>query len=145
MIYELLNHEKTVMLLVNQHYNMTHPKLLSLPRGVPLHNTHANRLLHDSMLKLLRTFPAGTKSAMNTDEKPLNKKSQLLFTASSNWGYRPKISECIAKKFVNEPAVKFRGYGAGLKGRFTPAQYYEQLGTSLFSVALPGLGYDTHR
>jgi hypothetical protein len=33
-LMEILNHKKLLMLLTNQHHNFTHPKLLSMPRGL---------------------------------------------------------------------------------------------------------------
>jgi hypothetical protein len=33
LLHEFLDHPKTLMLIINQHHNMTHPKILTLPRG----------------------------------------------------------------------------------------------------------------
>lgn len=33
LLYEFLDHPKTLMLITNQHHNMSHPKLLTIPRG----------------------------------------------------------------------------------------------------------------
>jgi hypothetical protein len=76
-----------------------------------------------------------------------SQKQQLIFTSSSNWGYRPKIIECISKKFETNPSesLQWKGYSEGLKGRLKSKDYYSALGKSKFSLALPGLGYDTFR
>jgi hypothetical protein len=46
-VREFLNHPMTLMFVVNQHTNYTHPKLLSLPRGVPLTFTHTDKYIFD--------------------------------------------------------------------------------------------------
>jgi hypothetical protein len=126
---EFLADNRTIMFLVNQHFNISHPKIVALPRGIPLHVDGTDRNMFNAQQWLAKQ----------------GRKTELLFTASSNWGPRPTISACIAKQFVNESAVRFTAYGESRKGRLTQEQYYQQLGTSMFSVALPGLGYDTHR
>ena len=30
---EILNHDKLLVMMTNQHHNLTHPKLLTMPRG----------------------------------------------------------------------------------------------------------------
>jgi hypothetical protein len=129
MIQQLLDHPKTLLMLTNQHHNLTHPKLLTLPRGLPIHGDHSRRVIFDKM-RYLASFPS---------------KENLAYTASSNWGYRPKILECLGKKF--DPAeAKFNLHkDRSLAGRVTPTEYYDRLGKSRFSIALPGLGYDTFR
>jgi hypothetical protein len=128
-LFEMLNHSKTILFLTNQHHNITHPRLITMPRGIPIQNAGVDKLLWDSMHNIVKT----------------NGKDNLLFTSSSNWGYRPKIIDCIHNKFLNEPSVKWNKYNEKLSGRLTPEQYYIALGKSLFSLALPGLGYDTFR
>jgi hypothetical protein len=130
LIYQFLDHPKTLMMLTNQHHNVTHPKLITLPRGVPLQFPQTSKLLWDSMYFLSET----------------TKKTGLLFSSSSTWGYRPKLVECISSKFPNrETDIVSAKYEKDLKGRMPPNVYYERLGTSKFSLALPGLGYDTFR
>ena len=131
-IYDLLNHPKTIMFLTNQHSNITHPKLITLPRGIPISFTNTERirrLLFDQMYNLSESH-----------------KNNLLFTSSSNWGYRPNIMKCIQSNFDQEQhPLYLNHYGHQLKGRLTPSQYYQVLGKSYFTLALPGLGYDTFR
>lgn len=35
-LYDFLDHEKTLMLVIGQHSNISHPKILTYPRGIPL-------------------------------------------------------------------------------------------------------------
>lgn len=128
-IYEILDHPKTLMLLTNQHHNITHPKLITLPRGLPIHGDHSRRVVWDMMHEL----------------SSYASKKRLVFTASSNWGYRPKLLECLAHKFDPKEATFNLHQDRNLKGRLTPQDYYDKLGTSKFCIALPGLGYDTYR
>jgi hypothetical protein len=108
---------------------MTHPKLISLPLGVPINAEHSRRIIFDAV-----QFLANHGS-----------KEKLIFTASSNWGYRPKVLECLSKKFNASEAQFSTHKGSRMAGRVTPVEYYKRLGRSRFSVALPGLGYDTYR
>lgn len=69
-VWEFLNHDKTLMLIINQHSNISHPKLLTIPRGLPLTWEHTNKVVWDSQRHIATTF----------------KKKKLLFAASSSWG-----------------------------------------------------------
>ncbi len=124
---EFLDHPMTLMLMVNQHTNFSHPKVIVLPRGLPLQTMHNKKIVWDTM----RVVEA-------------EKKSQMVFTSSSSWGYRPNISSCIARKFTGGE-VKGRSYDGSWSGRLLPEEYYKKLALSRFSLALPGLGYDTYR
>jgi hypothetical protein len=47
-----LDDPRLLMLVVNQHYNISHPKILCLPRGLPDaggFTNHASRMMHDTM------------------------------------------------------------------------------------------------
>lgn len=68
-IMRFLNSDKVVMLVVNQHHNISHPKLLVLPRGIP---PGTNKILWDALHHLVKKE---TKSA-------------LLVSYSSSWGPR---------------------------------------------------------
>lgn len=129
-IYKLLNDDKLLLFLVNQHHNFTHPKLLSVPRGLPIYDENAKRMIWDYM----RSTP---------------QKTSFFFTASSNWRYRPQIKKCIAQKFENKVTenekFQFVSYGPSGKGRLNSDEYYQQLIAARLCIALPGLGYDTFR
>jgi hypothetical protein len=127
-LMDFLNHPMTLMFMVGQHSNITHPKLITLPRGLPLPIQNVNRIVWDTMRILL-------------EEQP---KSQLVFTASSKWGPRPQIIDCVSKKFSKED---FTGntHGDNQKGRMDQGEYYRRLGTSRLGLALSGMGTDTFR
>lgn len=74
-ISEFLDHPKLVILVVNQHNNITHlhPKAISMPRGM--------------LFQSAKEIWAQGHSALRTDRKI----STLMLTASSNWGPRPYI------------------------------------------------------
>lgn len=125
----MLQHPMTLLFLTNQHHNLTHPKLLSLPRGLPIHGDHNRRVIFDLMREL-----ASSPS-----------KHSLMFTASSNWGYRPTILQCLSQKF-DPSEVSFRLHkNKNLQGRTSFMETYRRIAHARFSIALPGLGYDTFR
>ena len=133
-LHEFLAHDKTLMFIINQHSNLSHPKLLTLPRGLPMQWEHTARVVWDTQRDILKNV----------------KKQKLLFAASSSWGKRPQILRCISNKM----AIKdFWGHSdASLehkedvkKAKTNRRLYYEKLGSAIFGVALPGLGYDCFR
>lgn len=126
-VLEFLNHDKTLMLVTNQHNNVSHPKLLTLPRGIPVTWGMTRVIVWDSMFKVLKE----------------NKKGPLLFAAASSWGPRPQILRCISQKF--DPK-EFDGHVLNPVGnRLDRYQYYAKLGSAMFGLGLPGLGYDCFR
>ena len=122
------------MFIINQHHNLSHPKLLVVPRGLPIKDSKTlYKILHKRKSKNI-------------------KKKYLLLTASSNWGKRPEIVQCVSK---NIPFSEFFGHSDTLK---TPDYlsekevmvkhrqfYYENLISARFGLSLPGLGYDCFR
>ena len=128
-LFKILDHPKTLMFLINQHSNISHPKLLTLPRGMPS-TDHSNRLLLWDTMR----------------QKVNSKKSSFVFTASSNWGYRPQMKACIQEKLRGEKGVDILGYEPGKwKGRVAEDAYYIRLNSARVSMAIPGLGYETYR
>jgi hypothetical protein len=132
-IASLLNHEKLVMFLHTQHHNITHPKLITLPRGVATSWERKRSVLWDLMQTLPETSP----------------KTSLAFTASSNWKHRPFISRCVKRKFVTDRdkkdlTMRIAG-GKTRSGGQEEWDYYRNLATARTCIALPGLGYDTFR
>jgi hypothetical protein len=126
-IYDFLDHEKTLMLATNQHTNVSHPKLLILPRGIPITWGFTRMLIWDTQ--------------RNTMKK--TKKDKLFFAASSKWGPRPQILRCISEKF--DP-VDFDGHVKNPpQPRLDRPEYYQKLSTAYFGLGLPGLGYDCFR
>eukprot|EP01034_Spumella_vulgaris_P023973 gene23973-30259_t len=126
-VLEFLNHPKTLMLATNQHFNLSHPKLLSLPRGIPVTWGHTRILFWDAM-RLTQSVP----------------KNKLLFAAASSWGPRPQILRCISAKM---DVADFDGHTDSkvVSNRLDRGAYYQKLGTSMFGLGLPGLGYDCFR
>jgi hypothetical protein len=130
LVYDFLNHEKTLMLITNQHTNVSHPKLLILPRGIPITWGTTRVMIWD----IMRNAIAEEKS------KPKNK---LLFAASSKWGPRPQILRCISNKFRQ---LDFSGHSNNPpEARLDRYEYYQTLTRAYFGLGLPGLGYDCFR
>jgi hypothetical protein len=67
-----LDSDKTVMMIINQHSNFSHPKLLVLPRGIPLTWGYTNKIVWDSMNFVIAN----------------ERKEQLLASMASDWGPR---------------------------------------------------------
>lgn len=130
---EILDHPQLVLFAVTQHHNMTHPKLLTLPRGMPLNWERKRTVMYDN----IHNFPESTR------------KSSLVFTASSSWLHRPHISKCIASKFVGKDQKEISIRSAPRKSkRNSPSseqEYYTNLATARTGIALSGLGADTFR
>lgn len=130
-IKEFLDDEKTLMVVINQHSNISHPKILTLPRGLPLTWEHTERLIWDAIRNNIKHV----------------KKDKLLFAASSSWGKRPQIINCISQKFSPDD---FEGHISTPKSeiqktKLDRSRYYSKLSSSKFGLALPGLGYDCFR
>jgi hypothetical protein len=70
LLYEFLDHPKTLALAINQHSNVSHPKVIMIPRGLPLQWANTHHLLWD---------------AMRYSEKNVKKK-KLLYVSASSWG-----------------------------------------------------------
>ena len=126
-IQEFLDHPKTLMLVTNQHVNLSHPKLMIMPRGIPITWGSTRIIIWDAMRNTLLH----------------SRKQKLLFAAASSWGPRPQIVRCISEKV---PAEVFDGHISTPKSnRLSREQYYEKLGSAMFGLGLPGLGYDCFR
>lgn len=163
LLMEFLNHPMTLMLVVNQHCNVSHPKIVVTPRGLPLFKQHARRTTWDVMRHLLGLTrsndprPSGSlRSDKESDASPgsnrdILRKNQLVYTSSSSYGHRPAILSCVRDKFVAAgQAAYFEGStyadGVNVSGRVNDLwSYYERLGRARVSIALPGIGYDTFR
>lgn len=130
-VMEILNHNMTVAVFTNQHHNLTHPKLISIPRGMPIYLPHRKKYIYDMMRMYEKTVLKDT----------------LLFASNSNWKHRPYVSKCIASKFSQEK-TDFHAYNANnvkSTARMTEIEYYKKIALSRTSVTLAGLGYDSFR
>ena len=133
-ILEILNHPKLVLFAVTQHHNMTHPKLVTFPRGMPLNVDRKRNTLFDAV----HSFATTTR------------KENLVFTASSSWEHRPYIAKCIAEKFAasgesNEISIRTGNKENSKRVRKVEGEYYENLASARTGMALSGLGADTYR
>lgn len=128
LLREMLSDDKLVMMLINQHHNFTHPKLVTLPRGLPIYGENQRRLLWNTMISRVH-----------------RQKSLWIFTASSSWGHRPGIAKCILNNIGNHSDVVMELHGRDLKGRSGERAYYPRLSSARISIALPGIGYETFR
>lgn len=127
-VYDFLNHPKTLMLVSNQHTNVSHPKLLILPRGIPITWGWTRVTIWDTMRNLVKDRVG---------------KNMLLFATGSKWGPRPQILRCISSKFQVQD---FSGHvDRGAQPRIDRNEYYYRLGQARFGLGLPGLGYDCFR
>jgi hypothetical protein len=129
-IYKLIDHPNILAVITHQHHNLSHhPKVLSLPCGVDdakslwdalnfVHNKISNPYLRKEALLEYR-------------------KKHLLFTASSTWGPRPMIIDCVKSRVGDSFFV--------LKEKIDSNKYYINLIQSYAVLAVPGLGYDTMR
>ena len=115
-LQQFLNDERLIMLVVNQHHNISHPKLISVPIG--LVNTRAAWF------------------AINNVLKKKTPKRELFNSVTSAWGARPAIKKCVfANLGIDERAGRFMGRD----------EFYEDLASSMTVLCLPGLGYDSYR
>ena len=117
-ISPFLDDPNLLVLLVNQHHNVTHPKVISLPRGF---YPHVAKVLWE---------------AAKPPRFPM-RKNKLLQVASSKWGPRPSILDCVSRSMGLYLKVEKRRKSAPL--------YAKSLLTSMAVLCLPGLGYDTFR
>lgn len=131
-----LNSDKTVMMIINQHSNFSHPKLLVLPRGIPLTWGYTNKIVWDSMHFVVAN----------------EVKTQLLASMASDWGPRPRIIKCISEKipvdefFGHSDSTVKRAVGKpGANAEEKRSAYYVQLARARFGLMVPGMGYDCFR
>lgn len=128
-IYKLLDHPNILAVITHQHHNLSHhPKVLSVPCGVD-----DAKGLWDKLNFVYNKLSASRRKEATVDYK----KKHLLFTASSSWGPRPLIIECVKSKVGDSFYV--------LKDKVDANQYYMNLIRSYSVLAVPGLGYDTMR
>lgn len=116
-VQTILDNANIVALVVSQHHNISHPKVISLPLGL---EQSQSREIYSSMMR-----------AANRGIK----KDILLFSAGSNYAFRPFIRACIAAKFP--PGDKSFVFSTQKMAR---EAYRLKLLGSMASVAMPGLG-----
>lgn len=130
-LLEILNHDKLIALLVGQHHNLTHPKLLTMPRGMPIDYESSaginKKLIWDMMRNLAN-----------------QRKRKLIFSATSSAFHRLRIMDCISGKF-SASELEATKFGDHHENRLDSEQYYRKLGSAMLGLAMPGVGYDTFR
>ena len=129
-VMDFLEDPKILAVITGQHHNVSHPKVLTIPRGLPIQWQHTEKLIFDSI-------------HMNQELK----KDRLLFASSSSWGPRPQILKCVSSKFTVED---FEGHVDTQKDTMAQtktdrSRYYKKLASAKFGLSLPGLGYDCFR
>lgn len=118
-IAPFLDDPRVIMLLVNQHHNVSHPKVISLPRGI----------LPDVAKVIWDEAQHATRVGVRKDT--------LLFVASSNWGPRPMIIECVRSGMKGDLTIA--------AGRMDTRDFMKRMSASMAVLCVPGLGYDTFR
>jgi hypothetical protein len=114
-----LDNPNLIMLVVNQHHNITHPKVLTLPRGILPVNA---KIIFDTSLKVLNTHI---------------KKERLVTNGGSQWGSRTDILNCVKQRLGKQLMIS--------TSRLKVSEFMELIAGSFATLALPGLGYDTFR
>ena len=118
-VREFLDHPMTLALFVGQHHNTSHPKVVTLPRGLPTTWGSTRVLVWDMIRENLQKV----------------RKDKLLFAAASGWGPRPQILRCVSNKF--DPA-DFDGHVKNAKQpRLDRVSYYQKLSGARFGRAKP--------
>ena len=98
---------------VGQHTNLSHPKVITIPRGLPLTWRHTEQMVWDAQRLVQRSV----------------KKTKLLFASASSWGPRPQILKCVS---AHMPPAEFEGHVATPKvemdkTRQDRRRYYERI------------------
>jgi hypothetical protein len=131
-IHAILNHPKLVMFLHTQHHNVTHPKLITLPRGIAISWERKRNMLWE---------------LLHSSTDTVNKTS-LVFSATSAWKHRPYIKQCIESKFSASDGIEVTTRSSKNGQRVNEKvewDYYRRMISARVTIALPGLGYDTFR
>lgn len=156
-IFKALDGDHLKGFFVEQHHNISHPKVIIVPRGIP--SQHFSRSL--AIFNNIRLF--GGYHLVDESKRENLKKNNFVFTGSSTWKPRLIIMECIKKNFYTSKMNLKRN----LQGKIVHESdyefslnyvlvdnsvhnldedtYYHKLARSKFILTLPGLGYDTYR
>ena len=130
-VRSFLDHPKLLMLVTNQHSNITHPKVISLPIGFLGKSA-------DELWPLARLAAKGHVSLFDLSLT----KSSLLLSAASDWGPRPYILQCVQSHMEGDT---MHVLSSKLNAKVSRRQYSLHLLSSAAVLCLPGLGYDSYR
>jgi len=118
-VSKFLNNKNVTMVVVSQHHNCSfHWKVITLPLGV-----------YGKSRAIWR--------AMKEEALIVGNKSNLLFSASSNWGFRPMVLACIKEKVGDNLVIS--------RLRLSTSQYFKELARSAGVIAISGFGADSFR
>lgn len=117
-IQSFLDNPNIVMMVVNGHHNCSHPKVISLPLGIAANPK-------DFWVNMQKAVRKGLK------------KEYLLYSAGSDYAFRPAIRDCVAKNVGADFTCP--------KSKISPEAFRNSLFQSAMILAMPGLGYDTYR
>lgn len=115
-IFHYLNHSNTLAVFTVQHQAYDHPKVHSIPLGVP---------------------PEHVPTILEAMQKPSANKTQLLMINDSGWEHRHAINKAVIKNF--------RGMVNNTYGYDGMTEYYEEMRRSKFVLCPSGLGWDSYR
>ena len=119
-IYKLLDHPNIVAVITHQHHNLSHhPKVLSLPLGV------------DDSKSLWDTINSVYNKIFSVSRRMEYKKDHLLFSASSSFGARPMIIDCVKARIKDSFFI--------LSEKVDLKKYYQYLIKSYAVLAIPGM------
>jgi hypothetical protein len=93
-MHAFLDDPNTIALVVNQHHNFTHPKVITVPLGLPS-GGDVNKTMFAAMHAVSGVAPGG--GAADADPEAGVRRQDLMFVASSNWGPRKTI-DCILQQ-----------------------------------------------
>ena len=128
-VQAFLNHPKLIMLVINQHTNISDSKVISIPLGVPKGSAKWLVPMAHAILKG-HTTP-GSK------HQSVAKAILLLSAGASDFGPRPAILHCIQTKMKYDLHI--------LESDTEQRQYTQSLMRARAVLCMPGLGYDTYR
>ena len=118
-IKPFLDDPNLIMLVVSQHHNVSHPKVISMPLGL--------MEPRDIWATMMRAARNGVKK----------NQGYLLYSAGSNYAYRPKIRNCIKETLKDDMNI--------MQDKIEKQAFRMSLVSSIASLSMPGLGYDTYR
>ena len=128
-VQAFLNHPKLIMLVINQHTNISHSKVISIPLGIPKSSAEFLVPMAHAIIQ--------KQSISESTHQPIVKSILLLSAGISDFGPRPAILHCVQSKTKHHLHI--------LKADTEQEEYTHRLMRARAVLCLPGLGYDTYR
>ena len=123
----ILDDPNVEAIIVNGHTNISHPKVISFPLGIP-----------PSSLGLI----AHNRAVL---EDPSSfAKTSVLFHASSTFGIRPTLTECILKR-LHKPGQPSLVDVVPSGTKVSRGDFFYRLTRARLVLCLPGVGAETYR